>query len=267
MKSFLFSCCILFLFNFSYNSQEKLAIEGYYQGINIHLKNPSNNDGFGFCINKITVNGDVFPVSLGNSTITVNLKPLNLKIGSEVVIIIDHNSGCLPEFINAEVLRPNSTFDIVSISASKDGKLKWKTKNENGKLAFIVEQYKWDKWVPVGEVNGMGTNNQSYEFNLSPHSGKNEVRVCQIDKSLKKRASKSVTFISTVTSVTKSPTKVKKKINFSSKGVPAETYYQIFDAYGNIIMKGFGSSVNCSKIVNGLYYINFDNKTEKFIKN
>ena len=108
MKSFLFSCCIIFLFTFSYNSQEKLAIEGYYQGINIHLKNPSNNDGFGFCINKITVNGDVFPVSLGNSTITVNLKPLNLKIGSEVVIIIDHNSGCLPEFINAEVLRPVS---------------------------------------------------------------------------------------------------------------------------------------------------------------
>ena len=113
----------------------------------------------------------------------------------------------------------------------------------------------------------MGTNTQSFEINLYTHSGKNEVRVCQIDKSLKKRASKSITFMSTVSPVTKSPTKVKEKINFSSKGVPAETYYQVFDAFGNIILKGFGSSVNCSKIVNGLYYINFDNKTEKFIKN
>jgi hypothetical protein len=27
----------------------------------------------------------------------------------------------------------------------------------NGKLNFIIEQYKWDKWVVVGEVMGQGT--------------------------------------------------------------------------------------------------------------
>ena len=36
--------------------------------------------------------------------------------------------------------------------------------------------------------------------------------------------------------------------------------------HGNIVKKGFGSTVNCSNLVKGAYYINFDNKTEKFFK-
>jgi hypothetical protein len=40
-----------------------------------------------------------------------------------------------------------------------------------------------------------------------------------------------------------------------------------YDAYGNIVKKGVGSSVNCSNLLRGVYYINFDNVNEKFIKN
>jgi hypothetical protein len=46
-----------------------------------------------------------------------------------------------------------------------------------------------------------------------------------------------------------------------------ETRYEIYDAYGNIVKKGVGSSVNCENLLRGVYYINFDNVNEKFIKN
>jgi hypothetical protein len=39
------------------------------------------------------------------------------------------------------------------------------------------------------------------------------------------------------------------------------------DAYGNILKSGKASKVDCRKLLNGLYYLNFDNKTEKIIKN
>ncbi|MOA58722.1 hypothetical protein D3C78_1831680 [compost metagenome] len=60
--------------------------------------------------------------------------------------------------------------------------------------------------------------------------------------------------------------KVKDQINFTAAGKPIETKYEIYDAYGNIVKKGIGSSVPCSNLLKGAYYINFDNKTEKFFK-
>jgi hypothetical protein len=52
-----------------------------------------------------------------------------------------------------------------------------------------------------------------------------------------------------------------------SNGVEVETYYEVFDAYGNILKSGKASKIDCRKLLNGLYYLNFDNVTEKFIKN
>ena len=60
---------------------------------------------------------------------------------------------------------------------------------------------------------------------------------------------------------------LKNEIKFSANGSPVETRYEIYDAYGNIVKKGVGSKVNCSNLLRGVYYINFDNVNEKFIKN
>ncbi|MEY4571471.1 MAG: hypothetical protein RLZ10_682, partial [Bacteroidota bacterium] len=54
---------------------------------------------------------------------------------------------------------------------------------------------------------------------------------------------------------------------FKSNGKEVETYYEIFDAYGNILKSGKSTKVDCRNLLNGLYFINFDNSTEKFIKN
>jgi hypothetical protein len=102
---------------------------------------------------------------------------------------------------------------------------------------------------------------------VTPHSGENTVRVVQVDHSGQKRTSKEVKFSSSAAVVSKSPTKVKDIINFSANGAPVETRYEIYDAYGNIVKKGVGSSVNCQNLLSGAYYINFDNVNEKFIKN
>lgn len=246
----------------------KLSLEGKFQGKNIFIYNPNDGSGFGFCITKIYVNGDIMPVSLNSSSITVNLSALKMTVGEPVFLVIHHGDDCLPKILNPEVLLPKSTFVVTSISASASGDLSWSTSGETGKLNYIIEQYKWDKWVSVGEVQGEGDAGvNAYTFKLTPHSGKNEVRVSQIDNTLSKRSSKSVFFNSTVGKVIKSPTKVKDFISLKSNGVEVESYYEVFDAYGNILKSGKGSKIDCRKLVNGLYYLNFDNTTEKFIKN
>jgi len=245
-----------------------LSIEGTYQGKNLYVQNPMDDDGFGYCATKVTVNGDIMPGGTNMGAFEIDFANFNIAIGETVFIVIEHNDGCKPKILNPEVLLPRSTFVVTGITVSNAGKLTWQTTGEQGKLPYIIEQYRWNKWVTVGEVQGKGTPGaNSYEFNVTPHSGENTVRIVQIDHSGSKRTSKEVKFVSNIPVVAKSPVKVKEVISFTANGQPVETRYESYDAYGNIVKKGVGSSVNCQNLLSGAYYINFDNVNEKFIKN
>jgi hypothetical protein len=266
MKYVIFACTFIFCVSYSFGGV--LSIEGTYQGKNLYIQNSMDDDGFGYCATKVTVNGDIMSGGVSTSAFEIDFANFNIAIGEPVFIVIDHNDGCKPKIINPEVLLPKSTFEVEAINITAAGKLTWKTTGENGKLPFNIEQFRWNKWVIVGEVQGKGTKGtNSYEFSVAPHSGINIVRIAQIDHSGEKRKSKEVKFTSTIPQVTKSPIKVKDVINFSSKGVPTETRYEIYDAYGNIVKKGVGSTVNCVNLLRGAYYINYDNTNEVFIKN
>ena len=131
------------------------------------------------------------------------------------------------------------------MTADKDGTFKWSTKSETGKLTFIIEQFRWNKWVKVGEVDGVGTpTSNEYSFKIAPHSGKNQLRVRQTDYSGLPRLSKAADFISEVPDIDYAPLKTSKDINFFVKGKEdksMETMYEIYDQYGNIVKKGFGA--------------------------
>lgn len=258
---------LLFTALYSVDGHAALSIEGSYQGKNLYVQNPEDGDGFGFCATKVTVNGDVMPGGCSSNAFEIDFSLFNIEIGEPVFIVIEHSDGCKPKILNPEVLLPKSTFNTVEINVSSSGMLTWKTSNERGKLPFFIEQYRWNKWVQVGEVQGKGTSGtNSYEFQVAPHSGENTIRVVQVDHSGTKRSSKEVKFTSNVPAVEKNPVKVKDAINFTSNGKPVETKYEIYDAYGNIVKKGVGTSVPCGNLLKGAYYINFDNKTEKFFK-
>lgn len=254
---------LILISNVAYSA---LSIEGTYQGKNLYVQNPIDDEGFGYCATKVTVNGDIMPGGTGSGAFEIDFGIFNIALGEPVFIVIEHHDGCKPKILNPEVLLPRSTFNILTIMI-KDSKLSWETNNEKGKLPYIIEQYRWNKWVNVGEVEGVGTaGNNKYEYKITPHSGENIFRVIQIDHSGEKRASDQVKFNSNLAAVIKTPAIVKDNIQFSSNGAPVETRYEIYDAYGNIVKKGVGSTVNCSNLLKGVYYINFDNTNEKFVK-
>ncbi|MEX1000837.1 MAG: hypothetical protein WDZ35_01840 [Crocinitomicaceae bacterium] len=258
---------ILFLGG-SFASYADLSIEGHYQGKNLYVQNPEDEDGFGFCVTKATVNGDPISDGIQSTAFEINFAEFNVNIGDPVFIVLEHGIGCKPKILNPEVLLPKSTYVIQDISCSPDGSLSWTTTDESGKLPFVIEQYRWNKWVAVGEVDGVGTaTKNTYEFQVSPHSGENKVRVVQTDHTGKKKPSKACTFSNpNIKEPELNPKKVKKEIKFTANGSPVETKYEIYDAYGNIVKKGVGSTVNCENLKKGAYYINYDNKNEKFIK-
>lgn len=244
-----------------------ISLEGIYFGKNLIIQNQESPDGFGFCVQRVTINGDLYPGVITKSVFEIDFSMFQLSIGEPIFIVIEHIKNCIPKIINPEVLLPISKFEIVKISASNDGKLNWTTKNEDGKLPFLIQQYRWNKWVTIGEVNGKGgMNENSYEFEVIPHQGINKVRVIQIDQTSKERISNEVKFHSKTPEVFLISKTVKTEIKFISNEKIVKTKYEILDAYGNILKKGFAESVNCKNLLKGAYFINYDNKTETFLK-
>ncbi len=247
-----------------------IILEGNYQGKPLYVQNPFGPGGVGFCVTEIRVNGNITTDETNSSAFEIDLKNQKFNIGDKVEVKIVHKEGCKPKVLNPEVLKPRSSFEITSMGADKDGTFKWSTKSESGKLTYVIEQFRWNKWVRVGEVEGNGTSGANdYSFKITPHSGKNQLRVRQTDYSGQPRLSKSVDFISDLPDTDFSPLKTSKDINFFQKGKAEkaiETIYEIYDQYGNIVKKGFGSKVDVSNLPKGPYFINFDNRMGEFTK-
>jgi hypothetical protein len=266
MKKILFAVFSLFASS-SVFAVGVIVLTGNYQGKNLYIQNPFAGSGVGFCVQEVRVNGNVTTDEIASSAFEIDFRNFNLKIGDAVEVKITHKDDCKPKVLNPEVLKPKSTFEIVSMAVGTDLTFKWSTKGETGKLTYTIEQFRWNKWVKVGEVEGNGTPDvNNYSFLVSPHSGKNQYRVKQIDYTGQPKLSKTVDFNSTSPEITFSPAKVSKEIGFFAGSAPTETMFEIYDQFGNIVKRGFDKTVDASNLAKGAYYLNYDNKMGEFIK-
>lgn len=239
-----------------------IVLEGHYQGKNLYVQNPFAGSGVGFCTFEVTINGEVTTDEVNSSAFEIDFGLHSLKVGDPVIVKIKHKDDCKPKVLNPEVLKPKSTFEIVSMSISDEGNFEWTTKGETGKLTFTVEQFRWNKWIKVGEVDGKGVSSENkYEFKITPHSGENKFRVKQVDYSGKPRYSQASRYVSAIGEVAFSPIKVKDELTFTG-----ETLFEVYDSYGNIVKKGFGEKIDASNLKKGIYYLNYDNKIANFVK-
>jgi hypothetical protein len=261
-KKLLLLVSIAFLLVLKGYSQSMILLEGTYQGKNVYVQNPFASSGVGFCVYEVRVNDQVTTDEIGSSAFEVDLRNFQLKIGDPVTIKIFHKDDCNPKVLNPEVLKPKSTFVVapnggITIDCTSE-MLKWTTSGEQGKLTFVVEQYRWNKWVKVGEVDGIGTpGSNNYSFKVVTHSGENQFRVKQVDYSGQARTSPIAKCTSTKPVMKFYPIKAKDKITFEG----GETLWEIYDQYGNIVKKGFGSSIDVSGLAKGGYFLNYDNTT------
>lgn len=258
--SVLFWCIPFFMVN-----ADEIELEGIYKGENIYVENPYSSSGVGFCVSEVLVNDFTTTDEINSSFFEIDLSIYGFKYGDFIKIIIRYKDDCLPRILNNEVIVPFSTFKIKSINITGEAFIEWTTLNEHGSLNFIIEQYRWNKWVRVGSVKGKGTDKLNrYRYSIDFHTGMNKFRVKQIGSDKKPNYSQSVEYTNDEQEVTFIPGnqgKVNDKIFFS-----AFTHYEIYDYYGKRIKTGAAHDIDVSKFNNGTYFLNYDNKTEIFIK-
>jgi hypothetical protein len=256
----LFTTCLLALASI-YSFAEVVVISGVYQGKDLYVQNPTTSSGVGFCVFEVLVNNNITSDEVNSPAFAVDLAAWGLKINDPVEVILRCKEKCEVKIINPQVIYPNSTFEVVSMAASADGMLTWTTKNESSAIPYIIEQFRWNRWMKVGEIMGKGNiQNSDYAFQAKLHSGLNTFRIYQIDHK-GQRVSQEVKVESATPAVNIKSTKINNTIDFS-----AETDFEIYSEYGSLVKSGRAATVDASKFFKGKYYVSFDNKAGAIVE-
>ncbi len=262
MKQFIFIILICYLNLYSWGDEvKKLVIDGVYQQKNLYVQNYYSGS-VGFCAIEVKVNGNITTDEINSSAFEIDLSSLNLNYGDKILVEIYHKKDCTPKILNIEDVRPMPTFVILSAKGSSDGLITWITEDENGALPYIIEQFKWNKWLPVGEIIGKGTpERHTYTFKAFLTSGENKFRIKQVGFNNTVRYSNDILIQSTKIKPTFTISRDKKEVQFSN-----ETMFEIYDIYGNIIKRGFGINVDINNVEKGTYYLCYDRDVAEFKK-
>jgi len=252
----------LFLISLANTFAGIIVVEGKFQDKNLYVQNGFAGNGVGFCTYEVSINGKTSTDEVNSSAFEIDFGAFAIKPGTQVIVEIKHKDDCSPKVLNPEALKPRATFEVINISIDKNAILSWSTKNEMGSLPYVVEQFRWNKWIPVGEVKGNGSmENNTYSFQTTSHSGENKFRIKQVGYGDLAKTSTNVTMVSATGQPTYTMGKSGNDIDFS-----AETMYEVFDEYGNVIKRGYGNKLDISNLSKGSYYLCYDNIMTDFIK-
>ena len=232
-----------------------IIIEGQYQNKNIYVQNAYTQSGVGYCAFAVYVNERLTNDEVNSTAFEIDLSQLQLKYGQNLIIKIEYKDGCTPpKVLNQDALRPIPTFEIVHMQMSDDGLLSWTSKNEEVALPYIIEQFRWNKWINVGEVASIGSRGEhNYTYKVSAlHSGENKFRLKQIGYQVK--YSPEIKIVSSSPHCIFSVSKNTREIDFT-----CGTRYEVYNFYGTIVKKGYGSRVDIANLQRGGYYVCFDN--------
>lgn len=149
-----------------------------------------------------------------------------------------------------------------SMHVSRDGMVNWTMSHEMTTAPYIVEQYIFDRWVKIGEIKPMGGDgSNSYSYPAVFHSGENKFRIKQKGPDRTTKYSEEMVFTSKKSQVCYQVSKDNQRVEFTR-----ETFYIVYNPYGEVIARGVSESIDISKYEKGQYCLIYDNQLGGFRK-
>jgi hypothetical protein len=96
---------------------------------------------------------------------------------------------------------------------------------------------------------------------VATHSGENKFRVKQVGLATTPKVSSAVIVNSKIDKAYFMITKDNKAIQFT-----IETSFEVYDAFGSVVKKGFGKETDIKNLSKGKYYLCYDNQVAEFDK-
>lgn len=247
------------IFSDESSHSQALIVNGNYQGKNLYVQNPFTGNMKDFCTDEVYLNEVKILDNIKSSAYEIDLSKLNTN--DPVNLKIVHKDDCKPKILNAQVIRTSNNFQFVSFNVD-EREITWTTKGEKAGDRIFIEQFLYNNWIVIKEISAKGSASvNQYIQPSNNHSGLNKYRIKLVEKEGSSYYSKTIEHSSANPEVTFFPKRVANKIYLSR---PVD--YEIVDGYGNPLLKGRGKEIVCEALTEGVYYLNIDNKTEKFLK-
>jgi len=247
----LFSCAAAW-------SQQSIELGGLYQGENLLVVNEPTADGVGFCCYEVRVNGMLTSDAVNSHAFEVDLSALGIPLGKGVAVRLKHRSGCAPRILNPEAIQPAAGFQLLAFDAAPSGEVSWTTAGERGRMPFVLQQYKWDKWVDVVRLDGRGGDrNQTYYTSIQPIRGENVLRLTHLAPDGTLAVEGEARFNGDVPEVEMDFDAKAQVVRFSRS-----TQYELVDTFGTVVLRGVGSEASVRYLARGEYFVNYGAGTE-----
>ena len=238
----------------------EIVLFGEYQGKDVFVQNPYHRVASTFCTTAVYVNDRLVLDGPKVSAFKIDLS--YLKVKDLVVIRIEHLEGCRPTIINPQVLQPVEDFKFLSTEVDNNS-IRWITAGEREEGAFEIEKWhEGDQWQVIHKINAKrGLRDNLYAVPAQHTRGENQYRVKYEGKSGYLEYSLEVYYTHTDSLITFQPQIVTTRITLSDS-----TGYQVVDFLGRVIKKGQGREIMLAELKPGEYYLEIQNRREKFIK-
>jgi len=263
MKKLFIITFILFI-NLHFLKGQEIIIKGIYQGKNLYVINSAVDLSKNiFCVNAVYVNDVLTEDEINSNSFEIDFPNLKIEAGQPVTVKILHKADCKPQIVNQNVLESSINFTFAPLKIDKKtSRLVWSINGNIDNNPFIVEQYRWGKWIVAGEVQPKDSVSLNYYFFEPKFNTKQNIfRIRHIDKSGNEKTSKDCKYFVKDEELYLLSNRVSDWLYFSS-----ETMYEVYDEKGNFILDGYGKEVNFSDIGKGKYWVNYDNRTEAITK-
>ena len=149
---------------------------------------------------------------------------------------------------------------IKNLTVDSGGQLKWTTTNEKPNTKFEIQEYQWNKWDSIGQVNGKGIGDNSYSFLADTSCGLYQIRVCAVENGQKnvKYNSKTIKY------------PIQKDVKLLGCGInqrfSTKSRFEVYDSKGNKVLHGCSNIIIMENLPRGVYTMNYGHYTSKFIK-
>lgn len=238
----------------------EIVISGVYQGKNIYVQNPFSSDKKNFCTEEVFVNDEKKMDNIKSSAFEIDLSFLSMN--DPVTIKITYKDACMPKVLNSNVLRPSSTFQFVAFNVTP-AEVNWSTTGERKQFVYYLEQLVNNNWLVVKSVSAKGESGGGiYNLNLNHKFKANKYRIKAQDQDNHQiYYSKAIDFSLSQEPITFYPKSVISKITLSR-----QARYKVLSAKGEVLREGLGTEIPLADLKTGVYYLDINQKTEKFFK-
>jgi hypothetical protein len=241
-------------------SAAELVLHGVYQGKDIYVQNPYSKQEKEFCTLSVFVNDREVISNPTSSAYRISFS--HLAIGDIVVIKIHYREGCTPRIVNPAAIQPSGGFEFLTAQADRNA-VSWLTRGEMPGGKYLIERKAANnEWQVVKEVTYQeDAQAGNYATPIEHRGGENIYRIKYEGLNDVNAYSVSFSYTYKEAPITFYPVEATRKLYLSE-----ETDYLITDATGKKYKRGRGRIITIHNLKPGEYYLNYQERSERFVK-